>query len=68
MGDENTKRGSESAGQYDKPGSSEKNSREDHLVEPDNALPEVTMEDIPEHMRKAAARAGPQPGHGSAPR
>lgn len=31
---------------------------EEHVVEPKDALPEVRMEDLPERLREAAARAG----------
>jgi len=31
---------------------------EEHVVEPENALPTVTLEELPERMRGAAARAG----------
>ena len=31
---------------------------EDHLIEPENALPEVTMEELPAQTREAALRAG----------
>ena len=31
---------------------------EAHVVEPENALPEVTLEGLPESMRAACARAG----------
>ena len=32
--------------------------KEERIVEPDNALPEVTLEELPESMRAACARAG----------
>lgn len=58
MTDENTKK----AGAPDNPiqnkDSKEHNSQNDHLLEPENALAEVTIEQLPERIRKAAARTG----------
>jgi ATP-dependent RNA helicase DeaD len=36
----------------------EKKEREEHVVEPEDALPEVTLRDLPDAIRKAAERAG----------
>ena len=58
MNDEKTKKVGESAGLIEKKDSEEKSTGDDHLVEPSNALPEVTIEELSERVRGAATRAG----------
>jgi len=42
----------------DEPTQAEKTAREEHVVEPEDALPEVTLSQMPEAIRQAAGRAG----------
>ena len=58
MKEENTKKVGEPADQIEKLDSEENKILENPVVEPENALPEVAMEELSEQVRKAAARAG----------
>ncbi|UCE20493.1 MAG: DEAD/DEAH box helicase [Gemmatimonadota bacterium] len=58
MNDENTRKGGDSVIPIENKAPERKNILENHIIEPENALPEVTLEELPERVRKAAARAG----------